>query len=223
MKKFLLPALFALILTACGESSTISMTGTFVTGGKDDKAELILATKSIAERRLARLDADLVDFDVTYNDDNTADISISGSDKEAMQQLLMEMTTPFVIELRLEAEEFQEGDIEVENLGFFRTTGIGNEDISWVLSRTMEGALEQGEVMIQFTEQGATKMQELFAGNVGKSVGLFIRGQLTANFAIQSENFGTSIVIPNVPSPELAKIFADDMNVGINMTFSSDQ
>jgi len=66
-------------------------------------------------------------------------------------------------------------------------------------------------------------MDALFSEHSGEDIGLFIRNQLAANFAINQDSFGGAITIPNVPSAELAQIFADDMNVGINMTFTQSQ
>lgn len=223
MKKLLLPVLFALTLTACGNSTAITMNATFSTNGKDDKAALILATKKIITRRLAMHNADLVDFSVKYNDDNSADITIKGSDAEATNALLDEMTQGVNLEIRKQVSDHQEGDITVEKLGDFRATGIDGDDVSWVLSRASENALNQGEVMIQFTEEGSQKMNTFFNENVGKNIGLFVRGKLAANFAIPDGGFQESIIIPGIPSVEMAEIFADDMNVGTNMTFTQSQ
>lgn len=224
MKKLLLPTLFALVLSGCGSSTSISMDVEFSTSGNDDRAELVLATKHVAERRLGRLESEILDFDVTYGEGATAVIKISGTDEDAMDQLLAEMTEPFIVEIRLQAEQHQEGDIEVEGLGSFRSVSINKEDMTWVKSRAMENSpLKHGEIMIQFTEDGTQKMDTLFRENVGKNIGLFIRNQLAANFAISQDSFGGAITIPNVPSAEIAQIFADDMNVGINMTFTQSQ
>jgi hypothetical protein len=224
MKKLLLPTLFALILSGCGSSTSISMDVQFTTSGNDDRAELVLATKHIAERRLERLETEISDFDVTYGEDSSAVIVISGSNSDAMQDLLAQMTDPFAVEIRLQAEVHEEGDIEVEGLGSFRDIDIHKEDMRWVLSRAMEAnPLNHGEIMIQFSETGTEKMDALFKEHSGENIGLFIRNQLAANFAISQDSFGGAITIPNVPSAELAQIFADDMNVGINMTFTQSQ
>jgi len=221
MKKLLLPTLFALVLSGCGSSASISTDVQFTTSGNDDRAELVLAAKNVVERRLERLDTELTDFDVTYGEDATAVIKISGTNEDAMQQLLAELTTPFVVEIRLQADTHQEGDIEVEGLGSFRATGINKEDMTWVKSRAAENdPLNHGEILIQFTEDGTEKMDTLFRDHVGENIGLFIRNQLAANFAISQDSFGGAITIPNVPSVEIAEIFADDMNVSINMTFT---
>jgi hypothetical protein len=224
MKKLLLPTLFALVLSGCGSSTSISMDVQFTTSGNDDRAKLVLAAKHITERRLEQLESELSDFDVTYGEDATAVIAISGSDADAMQELLARMTEPFTVEIRLKTELHEEGDIAVEGLGSFRDIDIHKRDMKWVLSRAMEASpLNHGEIMIQFTEDGTEKMDALFSEHSGEGIGLFIRNQLAANFAINQDSFGGAITIPNVPSAELAQIFADDMNVGINMTFTQSQ
>ena len=223
MKKLLLPVLFALTLTACGNSDSVTMNATFDTNGKDDKASLILATKKIISRRLEMYEADLMNFSVQYNDDNSADITISSSDADATHAVSDAMIEGVDLEIRKQVEEYQDGDITVEKLGDFRATGINGDDVSWVLSRASGNALNQGEVMIQFTEEGAEKMNTLFTENVGTNIGLFVRGKLAANFAIPDGGFQESIIIPNIPSIEMAEIFADDMNVGTNMTFTQSQ
>jgi len=196
----------------------------FTTNGNDDRAELVLASKHVTERRLERLDTELTDFDVTYGESATAVIKIAGTNEDAMQQLLEELTTPFIVEIRLQADEHQEGDIKVEGLGSFRATGINKEDMTWVKSRAVENdPLHHGEILLQFTDEGTKKMDTLFREHVGENIGLFIRNQLAANFAISQDSFDGAITIPNVPSAEIAEIFADDMNVSINMTFTQSQ
>lgn len=224
MKKLLLPTLFALVISGCGNSASISMDVEFTTTSNDDRAELVLATKNVVERRLGRLESELLDFDVTYGEDATAVIGIAGTNPDAIDQLLAEMINPFVVEIRIQADQHEEGDIETEGLGNFRSLGITKEDMTWVKGRAMEGSpLNHGEIMLQFTEEGTAKMNTLFSEHVGENIGLFIRNQLAANFAISQDSFGGAITIPNVPSAEIAQIFADDMNVGINMTFTQSQ
>ena len=222
VKRLLFPLLFGLLLTACGGASTLSYTVTFPrTEDPERMAALSLATRHVVERRLARLEGFLIDYDVDYDKERREgliEVEIDGS--KAAKALNEEILAPFTFEMRLNVKEKQEGDIEVEGGHFYRETGIAKEDIDWVLGETVEGPLNQGKVIIGFTEEGAKKMKTLFAENIGSAIGLFVRGQLTARVQANDADFDRTFVIEGLPSGDIAKVFADDMNVGIHMVFT---
>ena len=222
MKKIILPALFTLLLTACGsnEPTTLNYNITFDTEIPERMNDLSLAARQVMERRLASMEANLIDYDVSHNKETMeTNISVEIDDKEAAEQLNLELTTPFNFEVRYLIEEPVEGDIEVENLGSFRATGVTGEDVDWVLGEAVDGPLNQGRVIIGFTDEGVTKMQTIFSEQNGSTVGLFVRSRLMASMEINGDTITRTIEIPGVPSGDLAKVFADDMNVGIHMTF----
>ncbi len=221
MKKTLFPVLFTLLLAACNQPTTLTYDVQFTTDNPNRMTDLSLATRNVVERRLARLGGNLIDYDVAHNKETLeTTISIEVDNKNAAQQLNTEMTEPFLFEVRYLVETEQEGDIAVEGLGAFRATGIQQEHIDWVLGDAMPGPQNQGIVTIGFTDEGVAMMQSVLAQREGTTLGLFIRNMLTASMKVNGNDITRTIQIPGVPSADLAKVFADDMNVGIHMTFS---
>lgn len=222
MKKIILPALFALLLTACGnEPVTLNYNVTFDTEVPERMNDLSLAARHVMERRLAAMNANLIDYDVTHNKETLeTGISVKVDDKTAAEQLNQELTTPFNFEVRYLVDKEQEGDIYVENIGYFRASGVTGNDVDWVLGEAIEGPQDQGRVIIGFTDEGVTEMQDVFSDQNGSVLGLFVRGRLMASMETEGETITRTIEIPGVPSGDLAKVFADDMNVGIHMTFT---
>ncbi len=220
MKKFLLPAVFALFLTACGPV-TLTYTVDFTTENPDRMADLTLSLQRVVERRLARLEGALLNYDVDYDKETTTTrITVKVDNAASAKVLNEELTAPFDFEIRYLTEDKAEGDIVVEGGGSYRTTGITKEDIDWVLGETGDEVLKKGRVIIGFTDTGVGKMQQVFRDQAGNSIGLFVRGRLAASMALnEGMQFERVIDIPGLPSPDLAKVFADDMNVGIHMTF----
>lgn len=223
MKKVFLPALFALCLTACGGGTptTLSYNVIFTTDNPDRMTDLSLATRHIVERRLARLDGALFDYDVDY-DEETAEtiISVEVDSEESAMALNEEMTAPFTFEVRTLIEgEPEDGDIPVERVGYFRASGIDKTDIDWVVGETTEPPLNQGRVLIGFTDEGVEKAKALFADNTDNTIGMFVRDRLAAAIQGSPDEFERVLAITGLPSGEIAKVFADDMNVGIHMTF----
>lgn len=222
MKRTLLPALFVLLLTACtSDPTTLSYNVTFDTKDNARRNDLSLATRHVIERRLERLGGFLLDYDIAHDDEtDTTQIDVRIDDPDAAKALDAEMLAPFHFELRYLVSEPQEGDIAVEGTGHFRASGIGKPDVDWVIGETTEPPLNRGRVLIGFTDEGSVKMEQLFTEQNGNTVGLFVRERLTAAVKIAAEDFDRVMVIEGLPSGELAKVFADDMNVGIHMTFS---
>jgi len=223
MKKLLAPALFALLITACGGATptTLSYNVTFTTDNTDRMNDLSLATRHVIERRLGRLEGNLLDYDVAYDKETkVATIDIEIDDNKVASVLNEEIITPFTFEVRYLVKEPTDGDIEVEGMGFFRVSTIGKSDVDWVIGETTEPPLNRGRVTIGFKDESVESMQALFAEQAGNTIGLFVRNRLTAAVQITDE-FEKILVIEGLPSGEIAKIFADDMNVGIHMTFTN--
>lgn len=223
MKRILLPALFALLITGCGGSATLSYDVEFIkTEDPERMAALTLATRHIVERRLSRLEGNLIDYDVAYDEETKeTQVSVEVDNATAAKKLNEEMLAPFSFEFRVLVDEPQDGDIEVETVGFFREIGMGKEEIDWVLGETLDGPLKKGMVIIGFTDEGMAKGKVEFAKHTGKSIGLFVRGKLTASIKLSDKEVGRTVAIRGLPSGEIAKVFADDMNVGTHMIFTA--
>lgn len=222
MKKIFLPALFALFITACGEPTILSYNATFTTDNVDRMNALSLATRHVIERRLARLEANLIDYDIKHDKESKqTTISIEVDDAKAASALNEELLAPFTFEVRYLADgEPEEGDIAVEGMGSFRATGVEKQHIDWVLGEDMGPPQNQGKVIIGFTDEGVELMKSILSEQDGTTVGLFVRDRLTASLQVDGDAITRTIQIPGLPSADLAKIFADDVNVGIHMTFT---
>jgi hypothetical protein len=182
--------------------------------------DLSLATRHVIERRLARLEGNLIDYDIDYDEESqVTTIGVRVDNANAAEALNEEMTAPFTFEVRYLVKEFQEGDIDTETVGIFRATGINKSHVDWVIGQTTEPPLNRGRVLIGFTDESQEQMQTLFTEQKGNTIGLFVRDRLTAAVSIDKD-FEKVLVIEGLPSGEIAKIFADDMNVGIHMTFT---
>lgn len=223
MKRAFVFSALALVLVGCGSPTTLSYNITFDTQDKSRMNDLTQSSQRVMERRLARLGGELLGFHVDYTEsENRTVIDVEVEPKEAADQLNAEMTEPFVLEVRVGEETEQEGDILVEGMGPFRATGVTGSDIDWVLSgddEAAENALPKGAITIGFTDEGVKKMQELFQKDSGKPMGIFVRGRLAAKINLSNERITRTITIRGVPSREIADVFADDINVGLHMTF----
>lgn len=223
MKHVLLAASFVLLLTGCGGgTATVEYDVSFPTTDNPDRmAALTLATRNVMERRLARLGSSIIDYDIEHDkEEGTTVISVEIDDKDAAKKMNEEMLSPFSFEFRALVEQAQEGDIEVEGVGAFRSTGIGMADIDWVLGETLEGPLKKGAVVIGFTDEGMERVKEIFPEYVEQTVGIFVRDRLTASITLSEDQIGRTVIIGGIPNGEIAKVFADDMNTGIHMLFA---
>ena len=222
MKKTSLIAVLAVLITACSSVATVlTYSVTFTTENPGRMTDLSLATRHVVERRLARLGGDLIDYDIDFDKESqVATIGLEVDNAKAAKALNKEMVTPFTFEVRYLADEFVEGDIQVEGAGSYRATGITKDDVDWVIGESIEPILDRGRVLIGFTDEGAPKVQKLFEEQAGNTIGLFVRGRLTAAVQIQ-DTFEKVLVIEGLPSSEIANVFADDMNVGIHMVFTN--
>lgn len=206
------------MLAACNGASSVEYRLTFDTQEPAAVEELSKATVRVIQRRLERLDADVLKQNIT-RDAGGVTMALTVSDRASAEALTEELTAPFDLQIMLQAESSTGADIVVEGMGGFRKTGVSHTDIAIVRSGT-NPETKGGYVLIPLAETGLKTLQEVFRLNVGKNLGLFVRGKLVSTLAIKSADFPNPLVIDGVPDTELAAIFADDVNVGIHVTIS---
>lgn len=214
-RTFVIFGLSLAILAGCGGPVTREYRLTFDTQDPEAVETFTKATVRVVQRRLDRLGAELFGQH-TMQDPEGATLELTISSADGANTLAEEMTAPFDLEIMAMAPEGASGDIVVEGFGQFVKTGVSGDDIEIV------GAIGKPDgtatVQIRFTDSGLIEMRQVFATNVGKNLGLFVRGKLVSALTVQSADLPNPLVIDGVPDLELANIFADDVNVGLHVT-----
>jgi hypothetical protein len=211
-------ALSAAFLVGCGGPATVEYRLTFDTQDAGLTKEFTDATIRVMQRRMDRLGVDMTKQDIAKDADGVT-VTIGMSNGDTADALTKEMTAPFDLNIMTMAEAETGADLVVEGLGGFNATDITHEDINMVASGSND-ATGAGYVLLHFTDAGLAKMRAVFAANVGNSIGLFVRGRLVSSLEVKSAELPSPLVIDGVPNPELAAIFADDVNVGTHVTVS---
>ncbi len=225
MKRLILLSSSALLLVSClgssnGQLSWFSTTRTyslaFDTEDQGLRQQLIWQSMDVINRRLESLGEKTEDTQVKPGDETQ--ITIKVSDAEIADALTAQLTDPFT--LVVGAESAAEGaDYTIEGHGSFTKTDVTGDDIEWVQARQEPGTTT-GEVRLIFTQEGRTKMAALFKTMKGKSIGIFVRDRLISKLNVETDELKDDIVISGIPDAELADIFADDVNVGLHVTFT---
>ncbi|MDO8648536.1 MAG: hypothetical protein Q7R81_02010 [Candidatus Peregrinibacteria bacterium] len=206
----------SLLLAACGGSTVVYYKLAIRTDTPEQRDELIAASMRVVERRLSHLAANLSDKKVQVSDDEvTLKLEIDSS--EAADALTAELIAPFSLRVMQEAPT-EKADIVVEGHGGFSETGLTQKHLQWVIAGKDEGG--KGSVQLLFTPEGRTIMGKVFKENKGKSIGLFVREKLVSKLTVESAEVKDDIIITDIPSAEMAEIFADDVNVGLRVTFT---
>lgn len=217
MKRSLLPLLLAtLFLSACGEvfvTYNLHIDESFV----DQKSELTLASMRVIERRLKRIGEEILEKDISAQN-GTPSIILTLGDDVVRNILTEELLRSFTLQIMTEAKDGESADITVAGHGGFRETGLTEEHLLWAQA-TEDSDPSKGKVTLTFTDEGRALMQSVFAENSGKNVGLFVRERLMSKLLVESAELMDDIVIRDIPNIEIAHIFADDINVGLHVTF----
>lgn len=210
--------LSAAILASCGGPSAVEYRLTFDTQEPAAVEELSKATIRVMQRRLDRIGGELMGQDIAKDSDGLT-LTMNVSDSKSAKALTEEMTAPFDLQIMTQTDTATGSDVTVEGLGAFTRTGVAGEDLGMVRSGTNVDK-KTGYVLIQFTDAGLAKMRDVFAKNVGKQLGLFVRGKLVSSLEVKGTDLQNPLVIDGVPNPEVAAIFADDVNVGNHVVVS---
>lgn len=218
MKRPLFSLASALLLVACAMSNSASYTLDMDVTDAEKRQELGDQSLRVIERRLARMGEIPSAGDVSVTDEQ-ATLSFTVETQEAIDQLAVELQRPFSFKVMAQTKEGEEGEIAVEGHGSFVSTPVTGDDLEWVEGYKEPGR-STGEVRLTFTEQGRTEMAGLFAGMKGNYIGIFVRDQLISKLLVDTDELKDDIVIRDIPSAELAQTFAEDVNVGLHVTFT---
>lgn len=218
MKRPLFSLVSVLLLAACATSNSVSYNLEMDVTDAEKRQQLGEQSLRVIERRLSRMGEIPSAQDVTVNEDGAV-ISITVETQEAIDQLTKELQEPFTFKVMAQTEEGEEGEITVDGHGSFISTPVTGDDLEWVEGRKEPGKAT-GEVRLVFTEEGRSEMANLFADKQGSYIGIFVRDQLISKLLVDTGELKDDIVIRDIPSPELAQIFAEDVNVGLHVTFT---
>ena len=137
--------------------------------------------------------------------------------REAADTLDAELTEPFTLTFMRETEA-DGADTVVEGHGGFSYTGVEAQHIKWLTPQEEPDMPGKGRILLEFTDEGFALMKTVLEETRGKNLGLFVRGHLAAKLAVDREELRNIIVIAELPSVEIAHVFADDVNAGIHVT-----
>jgi len=219
MKRFLALSVAIATLTACSGTPTARYQLTMNVTKSEDVVQLTQESINVMQRRLEGMDETMIDNDVEETGSGSVIVSITAEHAEALATLTDSLQLPFDFAILAQVKGNQKADVTVEKFGGFAKTGITGNDLSWV-EADKEPGQDLGRVHLIFTDEGRTKMADLFKKMKGKNIGIFVRGQLVSLLEVETDVLKDDIVIQQIPSFELAQAFAEDVNVGIHVTIT---
>lgn len=217
MKRTLLFLAPLALLAACNGSGTATYSLDIDTEDQNLRQQLIWQSMDVIERRLESIGEKSIDKQVSPGTDETH-ITVKVASDEVAEALTAQLTAPFTLVVGAQTEE-ETADYTVEGHGKFQKTDITGDDIEWVQARK-EPDGEKGEVRLVFTEEGRAKMANLFMTMKGGFIGIFVRDRLVSKLQVETDELKDDIVITGIPDADLADVFADDVNVGLHVTFT---
>ncbi|MFH1444850.1 MAG: hypothetical protein ABIG34_05720 [Candidatus Peregrinibacteria bacterium] len=225
MKRLFPLVLLTLILTGCSSpyawisqsNNSVNLVLTFDIDDPVHRTILLEEAKKVIGRRLSRFeDATPSEMMVNNQEDGSLLLSFDVENDEARTILVDELLMPY--SLKLMTVSTGTGDLFVEDVGWFNNTAITQKQIVWT-----EGDSDQdgkGVVRLVFSEEGHAMLGEVFRQHQDGNLGLFVRDRLMATMPIDTQEPKAEIIIAGIPVPDMAGIFADDVNVGTHVTFS---
>ncbi len=219
MKRFVIALPLLFLLAGCAK--TVKLSVAFDTQDAARRTALEAAVSRSVDGRMVSKGKKVIRQELTTTGETNV-LTVQVSDSEAAKLLSDGLTTPFTMSIMKQVAA-GEGDVISEKFGEFKETGIETKHFDWVTTAlsVTEAGVSQGSVVISFTEEGQTLLKDVFAKNRGGVIGIFVRGQLMSKKLVDAKDKQDSIQIDGIPGEELAKAFADDVNVGLHVTFTA--
>lgn len=206
-----------LALSACGIGGTVvTMNETISLSDPGKVMSIIQASERVLTRRLAGLGVKGATVSVIPSGSGSANVSMNLPDTAAVEAAAKILSDPFTFEIKIDGGTIKNADGTEQT--DWKTTGLNGSMLTWV--RPVTSSAGDVGVELQFNDAGHQKLAEIFSGNKGKGVGVFVRDLLVSKLTIDSDEPSENIIISGIPSAKVAEIFADDVNVGLYTTFT---
>lgn len=212
--RLVLLAVGLLLFTGCRGASA-DYTLMFDLPDEDKRSQLASASMRIVERRLLAMGEEPLEKELRA-EEGELHLRLTLVNDTIKEILTEQLTASFALRF-MKASTPGKG-IAVEGHGSFEETGVTEDHFLWMIS-SVDETTGKGRVQILFTEEGRKRMGQVFKENKGKYIGLFIRNNLVSKLLVESQELKEDIVITDIPTTELATVFADDVNVGLHVTF----
>lgn len=205
---------FTLSVTACGTPTTVRYRATWNDASK--ASVYVESVERVIIRKLAAIEIPNPGIAVIPENQESAIVTITTPDAQVHDAVKHVLSQPFSFDLRLENGQTVEGDLSTID---WATTGIDGSMLTWVQAI---GNKETSEVSLdlQFNDEGKAKLETLAGAQQGKRLGIFVRDVLVSMLTIQSGFSAEHVIIGGIPSATVAEIFADDVNVGLHVSFT---
>lgn len=210
-----------LTLSACGGGQKITADMTIRAKDAATTMSLIKSAENVLIRRLAAADIKNAHVSAIPTNSNAGTLTVTSSDSTALERAKSILEEPFSFDIRIEKPKTETGSGTLKTSDWIPTALTG-ASLVWVQPI---GNKATGEISIalQFTKEGEKILSQVFRGNVGKDVGIFVRDLLVSKLKVTSAAVSDRVVIGGIPSAKVAEIFADDVNVGLFVDFHSIQ
>jgi len=205
------------LLASCGRGTRATYQLTFNTEDASRLSELSLAVTRVVERMLESMGEEVRGLDIAQRGAGP-ELSFTTETAAAAELLREDLTTPFTLTIMRESKQSETPTVSIDAHGGFMETGIHQGHLEWVIAS--EEPDNRGRITLQFNADGRELMRKVFKQNVGKNIGIFVRGNLVAKLQVDTAELKDDIIITGIPTVALARVFADDVNVGLHVQFT---
>ena len=204
--------------SACAkQEATVVYNLKFSAEAKERQEELIDAGVRMVSDRLESMGIEGADVRKVQKGTKAQVTVLLKEHPEAAQVLTEKIVEPFNVRIMKQVPQEQATVTIGESEGYAETC-LTEEHIFWF---TAEGTAPlPGSATIEFTEEGKRKKREVFAQHIGQELGVFVRNFPAYKFKVEDEDVNSDTLIMRIPNANVARIFADDMNTALHVTFT---
>ena len=189
---------------------------TFKTDDAAHRAQLVQGLENVVKRRMEARKIEGAVASVVPTGE-AATLTISNLNDEATKNEVTDLLAePFSFDLRTTTVTNQSSEPSLDD---WEKTSITGEDLTWVEVLQDEASGHIG-IELTFTEDGRQKLNAIMKEHNDETLGIFVRDFLVSKLKIDGNEIKEHIIISGVPNANIARIFADDVNVGILTSLS---
>ncbi len=206
-----------LFLSACAQETTLKYQ---VTLRAPDAAKAMILSEAVERVMVRKMTAQSIEkpiVSVVPSGSGTALLTIKVQDTNTADMVRSLVDEVFTFDLRIEETTASKQPEDKFDPARWQPAGITGALVTWAQAVGNRQTNEIG-IDLTFNPAGQEQLKSIFKENVGKNIGIFVRGLLVSKMSIVNPEIGDRLSISKVPSAAIAEVFADDVDVGLLTT-----
>ena len=183
--------------------------------GTEHKEELLQSSLSTIESRINALALEpLENVSVTHD---SGRIVITGLPEEIASELDQKLQQRFALNI-MKQVPLEEARLVLAETDGYADTAFTEQHVKYltIIPSNVPGS---AVIEVELTTEGSAVLRQVYQEHLGEHLSIFVRDRPIYQFLVEEDDLQKTKIYMTIPAPELGKIFVDDVNTSLYVSF----